>query len=110
MPEEKDSRWWRSAGPQRDQRASQKTQKYKVTQESTAKSAFQTVRERISHTWSEKTKEPSEKLASIHILYLNQNKFKTNKNLAGDKGNMKTVNENKNDFNNNVRGKVLSTV
>ena len=99
MPEEKDSWWWRSAGPQTDQRASQKTQKYEVTQESTAKNAFQTIRERISHTWSEKTKEPSEKLASIHILYLN-----------GDKGSMKTVNENKNDFKNNVRGKVLSIV
>lgn len=74
------------------------------------KMPFQIIRERISHTWFEKTKEPSEKLASIHILYLNQNKFKTNKNLIGDKGSMKIVNENKNDFKNNVRGKVLSTV
>lgn len=59
---------------------------------------------------SERTKEPSEKLASIHILYLNQNKFKTNQNLTGDKESMKVVNENKNYFKNNVRGKVLSTV
>ena len=60
--------------------------------------------------WSERTKEPSEKLASIHILYLSQNKFKTNRNLTGDKESMKVVNENKNYFKNNVRGKVLSTV
>ena len=59
---------------------------------------------------SERTKEPSEKLASIHILYLNQNKFKTNQNLTGDKESMKVVNDNKNYFKNNVRGKVLSTV
>lgn len=71
---------------------------------------FQIIRGRVSHMLSERTKEPSEKLASIHILYLNQKKFKTNQNLAGDKESMKVVNENENYFKNNVRGQVLSTV
>lgn len=63
-----------------------------------AKMPFQRIRERISHTRSERTKGPFEKLASIHTLHLNQNKFKTNQNLTGGKESMKVVNEKKNDF------------
>lgn len=81
-----------------------------VTQGSTDRDAISDYQGKGYHMLSERTKEPSEKLASIHILYLNQKKFKTNQNLAGDKESMKVVNENENYFKNNVRGKVLSTV